>query len=180
MPKPTTHTDIVIVTKEDPSTGARLMESVQLTLVGAGSLDNQSKIIGHKLPIEVGPGEKLDGPPVGLNLTVGGKVLELAYAARLTHVANFARMVSEPWPRPQAPVTHASSKSFLWTSAGNGALVKEFELSVFATLGGNKLTVKHEKSSTSGTQRLQIKFLDGTNEMGELVMTAVMDALPTF
>lgn len=156
------------------------MESVQLTLVSAGSLDKQSKFIGHKLPIEVGPGSELDGPPVGLNVTIGGRVLELAYAAHVAHVANFARMVSEPWPRPQAPVSHPSSKSFLWKSASNGALVKEFELSVFATLDGNKLTIEHVESSTSGTQRLQLKFLDGTKEMGELTMTAVMDALPTF
>lgn len=180
MPKPTTHTDIVIVTKEDPSTGARSMESVQLTLVGAGVLDSESKIIGHEVPIKALRTEVLDGPPVGLNLTVGGKILELAYAARVIHVADFAQMVSEPWPRPQGQVIQPSSKSFVWKSTAGDALVTEFELSIFATLGGTKLDIQHQKSTTSGTQRLEVQFLDGTTEVGELIVTAVMQALPTF
>ncbi len=184
MPKPTTHTDIVIVTKEDPSTRARSIESIQLTLVGASSLNTESKIVGHRLPIEVGPGGDLIGPPVGLVLAAGTnaerKVLELAYAARVKHVANFGRMVSEPWPRPQGQVSHPSSQSFVWKSTASGALVTEFELSIFATLNGNKVDVQHQTSTTGGTRRLDLKFMDGTKELGELVMTAVMLASPTF
>lgn len=178
MPKPTTHTDIVIVTKEDSPGGPRGMESVQLTLVSAGSLDSESLVIGHKKPIEARFGADLLGLPVGLVLTVGGKVLKLAYQPSVLHRGSYGKITSEPWPRPEGgQVGEAVSESFVWKNNADRAIVEEFKLSVYATLGATKLTVTQQASSENGTQRLLLKFMNGAEEMGELTMTAVMEAL---
>lgn len=178
MPKPTTHTDIVIITKEDPSTGAPASESIQLTLVADGTIDNQSKCIGHDDPIHTPSQGLLEGQPTGLRVSVGTRILKLAYAARVEYVADDAGLRNGPALLPQQAESAPSTHSFTWKSTANGALVKVLKLSIFATLDGTKLDVQDQRVSTTGTQRLELKFFDGRAELGELVMTAAMEALP--
>ena len=82
MPKPTTHTDIVVVTKQDPNT--RQAETIQITLAADGT---KEKVFGHKDLLESYGEGTLTHPPVGLRLDVGGKIVELIYETRVTHKA---------------------------------------------------------------------------------------------
>jgi len=174
MPKPTTHTDIVIVTKQDPST--RGTESIQLTLAANGA---QTKIYGHSDPVDTGSGSLASLPYVGLQVDLGGKTVELIYQGRLRHQYSRSRTSSDPRPSGDVP-TPSNPKTFKWRNDASDALITDFELLVYATLEGAPLDIEVKSSSSSTTQHVGLEFKYGSTVVGHLTIIAVMDALPMF
>ena len=178
MPKPTTHTDIVVVTKQDPSSPARESESVQVTLTSEMAPLAQD-LRSTRTGLAEGPNSLLDTNPVVLGIDVNGQSLQLGYrvVVRYGDVANFGQFVNEPWSWGNQALNPAPLGAFAWQHANTSkALIDQLDLEVYGDFGPTQLTLVPNHVKRNGLTQLFVEFVHATRVVGSLVLTASMEA----
>ncbi len=181
MPKPTTHTDIVVVTKQDPSGSARVNESVQIMLVAAK--DGLADIVVAERTIETPPPPALPGGIESKLIALSMGSLVLGYTASVTFGSQSpqrrisAEVNNEPWGWGDtlSPAS-ASNGQYDWTNPANDALIAKLDLVVKGEVNGQALTCAGTKRTENGLRRLTVHLELNGERHGTLELTASMDA----
>lgn len=183
MPKPTTHTDIVVVSKTDPADPAngRVTESVQITLTtdaapSATDMQNRPLVEAHAGT------HGIDSELVAMGMTASNRRLELGYHVEIAFgpLVTYCKIQNEPkgWGNEVSPkklTTHS------WVHpTPEKSVIAQLKLVLYGELADAGLTTESSHSTSGGLTQLKLDFKDSANKVvGTLVLSASMEAQHT-
>ncbi len=183
MPKPTTHTDIVVVTKQDPQNpGPIAGESVQLMLVSEAAA--MGTVYAKKADCAEAQGMSVGSSPVILVMDVNGNELQIGYelTARLGQPAGpiTGALTNEPWGDDNGgPAFQKIGGTYRWATPNSEAFITQLDLIIHGkTNSGGSFSHSVVHSTTNGMKHATVVVSLDSRPVGTLYLTASMEALP--
>ena len=179
MPKPTTHTDIIVISTQNPPPNPD-KETVEIDLT-SGVTPNATAI--EAVPTIVvtrsgGSMPALHSGPVIIEQEHRGDTLLLAFSVRITFGGGADNGDLTTTPAPFGTVDDSTTVlgTYEWENTASDALIANLLLTVEGHHDVGTLTLSATHSTQNGDKLLTVEYKMGSKVVGELKLTASMNA----
>jgi hypothetical protein len=173
MPKPTTTTDIVVISSQGTKETVKIVLNSDITDDGNG-VDTRTPINIKRDRLGM---NDLDSDPIIVALDYNQQALELACRVEMEFgsLANEANLTSTAaWGTVSGNTSNLDT--FRWANSSAQSLIKKMSLSVDGSYQGGTLTVSSHHSQNGNTKVLDVDFKVGSTVVGTLKLTTDMAA----